>query len=120
MDIFNDVSDLSVTLDHHLASWMYERVVEQINVFESTLPDDMQAGGRFVTSSDGLTFSIEDVSYWNPDMLIFYGTLPSGSKVQLLQHTSQLNLLLVAVPRTDDVSQPRRRIGFEAGERVSG
>lgn len=96
----------------YLAKWMYERVVEQIARFEESIPDNMQAGGRFVSSANGYTFSIDDVSYWNPDMLMFYGTGPDGAKVELLQHTSQLNLLLVAVPRTDDLSKPRRRIGF--------
>ncbi len=50
--------------------------------------------------------SIHDVGYWNPD----------GAKVELLQHTSQLNLLLVAVPRMDDLSKPRRKIGFATKE----
>ncbi|WP_294151755.1 DUF6173 family protein [uncultured Selenomonas sp.] len=102
--------------DARLASWMYERVVRHINRFESTLPDDMQAGGRFVSSSNGYTFNIDDVSYWNPDMIIFSGTGPDGEKVRLLQHTSQLNLLLVAVPRKDDLSKPRRKIGFQSPE----
>lgn len=39
-----------------------------------------------------------------------------AAKVELLQHTSQLNLLLVAVPRMDDLSKPRRKIGFATKE----
>lgn len=98
--------------DSQFASWMHKRIVKLINEFESSIPDDMQAGGRFVSSSTGYTFSIDDVDSWNPDLIMFYGTGPDGAKVQLLQHTSQLNLLLVAVPRTDDLSKPRRKIGF--------
>ena len=100
----------------HLADWMYERVVKKITEFEESIPDNMQAGGRFVSSANGYTFSIDDVGYWNPDMIVFYGTGPDGAKVELLQHTSQLNLLLVAVPRTDDLSKPRRKIGFAPEE----
>lgn len=99
-------------LDTNLASWMHERIIKQINNFEENLPSDKQAGGRFVSSPDGMVFSIEDVGYHNPDMIIFYGTTKNGDKVRLLQHTSQLNLLLVAVPRTDDLTQERRKIGF--------
>ena len=99
-----------------LAEWMYERIVKRIVEFEKSIPDDMQAGGRFVTSATGYTFSIDDVSFWNPDMIMFYGTGPDGAKVELLQHTSQLNLLLVAVPRRDDLSKPRRKIGFVVEE----
>ena len=94
------------------ALWTYERLVNIINDFEKNLPENMQAGGRLV-SFNGEIFSIEDIGYWGPDIIVFYGELPNGSKVQLVQHTSQLNLLLVAVQRKDDLSNPRRKIGFE-------
>ena len=93
------------------AGWMYERIVKSIEDFEKDLGNEYQAGGRLVNFQD-IVFSIEDVGYWGPDMIIFDGTLPDGSHVQLLQHISQLNLLLVSVPRKDDLMQPRRKIGF--------
>ena len=95
----------------YLASDMYKRIVTLINHFESDLPDTMQAGGRLV-SSGNITFSIQDVGYWDPNMIVFYGELSDNSKVELVQHLSQLNLLLVAVPRNDDNSAPRRIIGI--------
>ena len=100
----------------YMAKWMHERIVKRIADFEESIPDNMQAGGRFVSSANGYTFTIDDIGYWNPDMIMFYGTGPDGAKVELLQHTSQLNLLLVAVPRTDDLSKPRRKIGFALEE----
>uniref|UniRef100_UPI003FEF14D9 DUF6173 family protein n=2 Tax=Megasphaera TaxID=906 RepID=UPI003FEF14D9 len=93
------------------ASDMYQRIVALINNFESGLPDDMQAGGRLVSAGD-ITFSIQDIGYWDPNMIVFYGELSDGSAVELVQHISQLNLLLVAVPRHDDIEKPRRIIGF--------
>ena len=95
----------------YLASDMYRRIVALINNFESDMPDDMQAGGRLV-SAGNITFSIQDVGFWDPNMLVFYGELSDGSHVELVQHLSQLNLLLVAVKRTDDTDKPRRIIGF--------
>jgi hypothetical protein len=95
----------------YLASDMYNRIVALINKFESDLPEDMQAGGRLV-SAGNITFSIQDVGFWDPNMIVFYGELSDGSKVELVQHLSQLNLLLVAVKRTDDIEKPRRVIGF--------
>lgn len=94
------------------AGWMHERIVKSIEDFEKDLGNEYQAGGRLVNFKD-IVFSIEDVGYWGPDMIIFYGALPDGSHVQLLQHISQLNLLLVSVPRKDDLTQPRRKIGFQ-------
>lgn len=103
-------------VDPHLASNMYKKIIRQINDFEENLPANMQAGGRFVNAPDGLTFSIDDVGYANPDVIIFYGSCQNGSEVQLLQHTTQLNLLLVAVPRKESSSEPRRKIGFRIDE----
>ena len=94
----------------YLASDMYRRIVALINNFESDMPDDMQAGGRLV-SAGNITFSIQDVGFWDPNMIVFY-ELSDGSHVELVQHLSQLNLLLVAVKRTDDTDKPRRIIGF--------
>ena len=94
----------------YLASDMYQRIVALINNFESELPDTMQAGGRLVSAGD-ITFSIQDIGYWDPNMIVFYGELSDGSAVELVQHLSQLNLLLVAVPRQDDIQKPRRVIG---------
>ena len=95
----------------YLASDMYQRIVALINNFESELPDTMQAGGRLVSAGD-ITFSIQDIGYWDPNMIVFYGELSDGSAVELVQHLPQLNLLLVAVPRQDDIQKPRRVIGF--------
>ena len=94
----------------YLASDMYARVVTLINKFEEDLPDDLQAGGRLV-SAGNITFSIQDVGHWDPNMIVFYGELEDGSRVELLQHLSQLNLLLVAVKRPHP-EEPRRVIGF--------
>lgn len=99
----------------YLASDMYRRIVALINNFESDMPDDMQAGGRLV-SAGNITFSIQDVGFWDPNMIVFYGELSDGSHVELVQHLSQLNLLLVAVKRTDDTDKPRRIIGFTNAE----
>jgi len=100
--------------EFHQAVWMYKRIVQSVQRFEAKLPDDMQAGGKLVAFQNTI-FTIDKISYWNPDMLIFFGTLPDGSNVELLQHTSQLNVLLVAVKRKNP-ENPRRKIGFEINQ----
>lgn len=113
----NFVTAASLIRDHKLADWMHERLVKTINDFEEDLPENMQAGGRLV-SFNNITFSIDDIGYWNPDIIKFYGTLPDGSSVELVQHTSQLNVLLVAVER-QDTSKPRRKIGFASDSQAT-
>jgi len=110
-DIMKIINPAIMARNYNLADWMYERLIETIDDFEKDLPDNMQAGGKFVTFQDKI-INIESIGYMNPDIILFHGQFSDGSKVELVQHTSQLNFLLVAVPRLD-TSKPRRKIGFE-------
>ena len=87
-----------------------ERIVRSINTFEEDLDDDHEIGARLVSFGSELTFHIEDVGYWGPDIITFRGVDQSGKDVQLLQHITQLSVLLVAV---DKVQEIPRRIGFK-------
>ena len=108
---FSNFPEIEMPRDYHMADFMHEKLVEMINEFEANLPDNQQAGGRLVNFGETV-FSIDDIGYQNPDIIIFYGTLPDGATVQLVQHVSQLNVLLVAVDRQHP-EEPRRKIGFE-------
>ena len=96
--------------DYTLADYACEKIIERINEFEANLADDMQAGGKFITFGNE-AFAIDSVTYQNPNILIFSGTTAEGETVQLIQHTSQLNLLLLAVKRNHP-EEPRRKIGY--------
>lgn len=91
------------------AKWMFERLATYIKQFEGGLDDEHEIGARLVSFGHNLTFHIEDMGYYGPDMIVFYGKNDSGEPVQLIQHTSQLSVLLVAVRKQSD--RPRR-IGF--------
>jgi len=90
---------------------MYERIVNLINEFESDLDNEYEAGARLVSFGQSIQFHIIDVGYWSPNLIIFYGALDDGSRVQLVQHMSQLSFLLIAIKRQNP-NQPRRIIGF--------
>jgi hypothetical protein len=95
-------------VDH--VSWMYEQIVRSIAKFEEKLDEQSEIGARLVTFGNHEVIHIEDVGYWGPDLLIFYGTSSEGKPLELLQHQTQVNVLLVAVPK----EKPKaRRIGFE-------
>lgn len=98
------------------ARWMFERLATYIKQFESRLDDEHEIGARLVSFGANLTFHIEDMGYFGPDMVVFYGTNDKGEPLQLIQHTSQLSVLLVAVRKQQE--RPRR-IGFilDDGER---
>ncbi|QUS39069.1 hypothetical protein RPMA_09655 [Tardiphaga alba] len=88
------------------AGYMLERVRRLIAAFESKLGEDAEIG---MTVSAGSTIRLRSIGASDPDMLIFTGLDDHGAKACLLQHHSQLSLLLVAVPKIED--KPFR-IGF--------
>ena len=96
---------------------MYKRLVQQIIAFEKKLRPDQEVGGRFVTAPRDGPIHIQELGYWNPDIIIFHGTDVDGNAVELIQHHSQLSVQLCAVPIQKE--QPRR-MGFVLEERSKG
>ncbi|HDD44296.1 MAG TPA: hypothetical protein ENG63_05490 [Candidatus Desulfofervidus auxilii] len=98
------------------ARWTYKRLIEYIRDFEKELDEEHEIGARLVSFGQVVTFHIQDIGYYGPDIITFYGITDKGERVQLIQHISQLNVLLVAMPKLKD--KPRR-IGFirEEGEK---
>ena len=109
------LSDLVPTSRLNPAEWMHERIVRSIDDFEKKLDQDHEIGARLVNFGSNTTFHIEDVGYWGPDIIIFYGKAQDGNSVELLQHISQLSVLLVALKK---VHEEPRRIGFKLMESV--
>ena len=91
------------------ASWAYERIAKSIVEFESKLNDEQEIGARLVSFSANETIRIDDIGYWGPDIIKFYGRDSNDNPVELIQHMSQINVLLVALPK--ETAEPKR-IGF--------
>lgn len=95
---------------------MYERLMSQIAQFEEALAPDEQVGAYLAAFGKEVHVAIEGVGYHNPYFIIFYGRLAdeSGSRVQLVQHVTQINVLLIAVKLKPD--EKPTRIGFRPAE----
>ncbi|AXI45308.1 hypothetical protein C1J03_04200 [Sulfitobacter sp. SK012] len=96
------------------AQWAYERVVLYLKKFEEELDEDHEVAMGF-TGADAGVLRIEGMGYFDPDVLTFYGTDPAGGRMQLVQHVSQLNVVLRALPKAVQEDAPRR-IGFQLVE----
>ncbi|WP_071673781.1 DUF6173 family protein [Nioella nitratireducens] len=92
------------------AEWAYERIILYIKNFEEQLDSEHEVAMGFAGSDTGV-IRIEGMGFFAPDILTFYGSDGSGLKTQLIQHVSQLNVALRALPRLPD--QPAHRIGFQ-------
>ncbi len=93
------------------AEWAYQRLILYIKNFEKTLDDEHEIAMGFTDTGAGV-LRIEGLGYFDPDIVTFYGTDAMGGRVQLVQHVSQLNVILRAMPKAPEAEEPRR-IGFE-------
>ena len=98
------------------AQWAYERVVLYLKKFEEGLDNEHEAAIGF-TGADAGVLRIEGMGYFDHDILTFYGSDPSGGRTQLVQHVSQLNVMLRALPKQPDQAEPNR-IGFRLVEEL--
>lgn len=96
--------------DKSAAEWAYERLILYIRNFETQLDATQEVAMGFTGGQAGV-LQIEGVGFFDPDIVTFYGRDEEGVKTQLIQHVSQLNVMLRAVPKMEP-EQPPRRIGF--------
>jgi hypothetical protein len=92
------------------AEWAYDRLILYIRNFEKQLNADQEVALGFAGSDAGI-LRIEGLGFYDPDLVTFYGSDDQGQKNQLIQHVSQLNVMLQARPKSDPNDAPRR-IGF--------
>ena len=92
------------------AQWAYERIILYIQNFEKQLDNEHEVGMGFVGGDAGV-LRIEGLGFYDPDIVTFYGSDAGGSKMQLIQHVTQLNVTLTASPKQIDQAEPNR-IGF--------
>ena len=92
------------------ARWAYERLVQYIRNFETQLDAGQEVAMGFAGSEAGV-LRIEGLGYYDPDIITFYGRDDEGLKTQLVQHVTQLSVILRAVPKIAP-EIPARRIGF--------
>jgi hypothetical protein len=92
------------------AAKAYDRLVLYIRNFEAQLDASHEVAMGFAGGEAGV-LRIEGVGFYDPDILTFYGRDEDGLKTQLIQHVTQLSVVLRAVPKAQPEA-PARRIGF--------
>lgn len=97
--------------NQNLADEFHHRLIRWINDFHKSLDDEHEVGARLVTFGQSMTIHIEDIGYWNPSLISFKGRSEDGNPVELIQHVSQISVLLIALRRVRS-DTPKRPIGF--------
>jgi hypothetical protein len=91
------------------ARWTYQKLVECINSLEQSFDDEHEIGARLVSFGSSVTFHLQDMNYYDPNIINFYGKNERGEELQLIQHVSQLSVMLITLKKQIEVPV---RIGF--------
>ena len=105
---------LVVAEHENRADAFYKRLGEMIADFDAELDSKHEVGIRLVNFGKSIVFHLHDIGYWNPSLIFFLGVTEDGNPVQLIQHVSQIGVLLMKLPRKD-LSKPKKRFGFVMG-----
>lgn len=98
------------------AEWAFVRLSKLIEEFEGQLDKDEEIGARIVGLPGDGTMQIEDVGFWGPDLILFLGKNADGKPVRLVQHYTQISVVLSALKKPEE--REARRIGFQLSEMV--
>jgi hypothetical protein len=93
------------------ASEFQKRLVEWIKEFDETLDEEHEVGARLVNFGESISFHIQSIGYWNPSLIVFNGLTKNNEPVELIQHVSQISILLMKLPKIDP-NKPKHRFGF--------
>ena len=96
------------------AEWAYERLILYIQSFEEGLDSDQEVAIGLVGGQTGV-LRIEGMGFFDPDIVTFYGSDATGAKTQLIQHVTQLSVMLRALPKQVEEEEPTR-IGFRLAQ----
>jgi len=105
-----------VRMRENPAEWAFVRLSKLIEDFENGLDKDDEVGARIVGLPGDGTMTIDDVGFWGPDFIMFLGKNGDGKPVRLIQHYTQINVLLDASKKPEE--REARRIGFQLSELV--
>lgn len=105
------IPKIEIPPNPNLASEFYSRLVAWITEFDESLDDNHEVGVRLVNFGQAISFHLTSMGYWNPSLIKFLGITDKDEPVELIQHVTQISILLMKMPRKN-LDQPKRSIGF--------
>ncbi|WP_306010448.1 DUF6173 family protein [Bacillus sp. MMSF_3328] len=94
------------------ADTIAEELHSAANEFQSKLDENHEVGVMLASFGQTITVNITGIGYKGKKLIKFIGNLAdNGTPVELLQHVSQLNFLLVSLPK-ETPEEPKKTIGF--------
>lgn len=114
--MMNHIDNITKNIDirnYQNADYQYEILCKCIKNFQDNLDNEHEVGLLLASFGQSVLLNISNIGYSNPCLIHFYGTY-NGLETHLIQHISQLNFLLTAVPKQNpDKPAKRISIGFD-------
>ena len=95
-----------------LAGGFYKNLCVCINEFNRRLDDGHEVGVRVLGFDKAVNIRLEEIGYCDPDLITFRGKTTDYNKhVELIQHVSQISILLINLPR-ENPNEPKQPFGL--------
>jgi hypothetical protein len=91
---------------------MFDALAQQVKAFEAQLKDGEETAVWLAQFGSNTPLVVTKMTYRHPHLIILVGEDSQGHRRELVQHVSQVSLLLEAVPSKQGTRG--RRIGFGA------
>lgn len=98
-----------------IAEVVAQNIYEEIKAFQATLPDENDVALSIVQFGGTTTMFVDSIGYIGYNLIRFGGLDSSGKPLELIQHVSQVNFLLMVAGKPD-AEMPKRHIGFVTEE----
>lgn len=87
----------------------FEIIKRYVTEFQASLDKDHDVGLLLTNFGQSVLMEVTQIGYEESVLMVFRGFV-NRNPATLIQHVSQLNFLLTAVPKAPEV--PKRKIGF--------
>lgn len=94
-----------------IAQIVAESIHQEILNYQNNLPDTEDVAMSIVQFNESITIFVDSIGYIGYNLIRFGGKDNLGKPMELIQHVSQLNFLLMVVPKLEQET-PKRKIGF--------
>ena len=92
------------------AEYISKVIGQKINDFQSALSDNEDVALQIIQFNNSIILYVTEVSHLGTGLILFRGFDVEKRPCEIVQHISQINLLLMIVPKAPEV--PHRKIGF--------
>lgn len=92
----------------------YEIIKKHVEKFQSELDPDHEVGVLLTNFGQSTLMHVTNIGYEESVLMVFKGYV-NNQESTLIQHISQINFLLLAVPKAEP-EKPARRIGFDTSQ----